>query len=247
QANRGAELRRRKAEVEAAMEAYRARLWRDPPPGTAAGRSELARLAEAAGRRHEARALYGWALKADPADPAAREGLTRLDRADTLRQELARYAAREPWPDLAPVIPLVGSRSGAPLAGQFAFTDDAESVGLRFTYDNAETAIHQQPEPFGGGLALLDYDGDWWLDVYCVQGGPLAPCAESGSPSSGHGDRLFHNRGDGTFEDVTDRSGIGRFPRGHGHGVTVGDVDGDVRPDIFVTRWRSYALYRNQG
>jgi hypothetical protein len=58
---------------------------------------------------------------------------------------------------------------------------------------------------------------------------------------------LFRNRGDGTFEDVTDRSGIGRFPRGHGHGVAVGDIDRDGHADVFVTRWRSYALYRNRG
>src|SRR5262249_44329947 len=130
--------------------------------------------------------------------------------------------------------------SGATAGGELAFSDDAEAVGLRFTYDNAETALHQLPEPFGGGLALLDYDGDGWLDVFCVHGGPF-------SGSSGPGDRLFHNRGDGTFEDLTDRSGIGRFPRGHGHGVTVGDIDGDGHPDVFLTRWRSYALYRNRG
>ena len=59
----------------------------------------------------------------------------------------------------------------------------------------------------------------------------------------GHqGDRLFHNRGDGTFEDATERAGIDRLPRGYGHGVTVGDVDNDGKPDLFLTRWRSYAL-----
>ena len=61
------------------------------------------------------------------------------------------------------------------------------------------------------------------------------------------GDRLFRNRGDGTFEDVTANVGISAFPRGYGHGVAVGDVDNDGWPDLFVTRWRRYALYRNRG
>ena len=61
------------------------------------------------------------------------------------------------------------------------------------------------------------------------------------------GDRLFRNRGDGTFEDVTETSGIATMKRGYGHGVAVGDFDNDGQPDLFVTRWRSYALYRNRG
>src|SRR5205085_12074157 len=129
--------------------------------------------------------------------------------------------------------------------------DDAHDAGLRFVYDNAETPIHQLPEPFGGGLALLDYNGDGWVDVFCVQGGPFDPRGTSiqAVDRRGHdalatpGDRLYRNRGNGTFEDVTEASGIARFPRGHGHGVTAGDIDGDGRVDLFVTRWRSYALY----
>ena len=236
--DRVAELRRRKAEVERAMAAYRDRLWSEEPLRTAAARSGLARLAEAAGRPREARALYAWAIKAGPGDASAREGLARLDRADAERRALS--AEFEPWTEVASPTDPRHAATVDRAAVVPAFTDDAEAAGLRFVYDNAETAIHQLPEPFGGGLALLDYDGDGWLDVYCVQGGPFAE-------SPGPGDRLFHNRGDGTFEDVTDRSGIGRFPRGHGHGVTVGDVDGDGHPDVFVTRWRSYALYRNRG
>ena len=62
-----------------------------------------------------------------------------------------------------------------------------------------------------------------------------------------NGDRLFRNRGDGTFVDVTESTGIASFPGGYGHGVAVADYDNDGRPDLFVTRWRSYALYRNKG
>ena len=97
----------------------------------------------------------------------------------------------------------------------------------------------------GGGVGLIDYDGDGWLDVYAVQGGRLPD--EPEPPASPQRDRLFRNRGDGTFEDVTAASGLSAMPGGYGHGVTVGDIDNDGHADLFVTRWRSYALYRNRG
>src|SRR5207248_1213127 len=102
-AGRVVELRRRQAEVERAVEGYRLRLWHGELPRSAAERSELAHLAEATGHRHEARALYAWALKADPLNPSAQEGLTRLDRRDAERQ-LALAADTEPWPEPAPII-----------------------------------------------------------------------------------------------------------------------------------------------
>ncbi len=244
--DRVAELRRRKAEVERAMEAYRDRLWSDKPLSTAADRVGLARMAEAAGRPHEARALYAWAIKADPGEHSARKGLARLDLADAQRTN-ALVAEVDLWTELGSAPGPRRAESGAKTGGKLAFTDDAEAVGLRFVYDNAETSIHQLPETSSGGLAVLDYDGDGWLDVYCVQGGPFTPSSDPESSPASPGDHLFHNRGDGTFEDVTDRSAIGRFPRGHGHGVAVGDIDGDGHADVFVTRWRSYALYRNRG
>jgi hypothetical protein len=92
-----------------------------------------------------------------------------------------------------------------------------------------------------GGIALLDYDRDGWLDVYGLQGGPCHP----GQPHEP--DRLFRNRGDGTFEDATEAAGIDRLPRGYGHGATVGDIDNDGDPDLFLTRLGSYALLRNRG
>ena len=95
-----------------------------------------------------------------------------------------------------------------------------------------------------GGVGLLDYDGDGFLDVYGVQGGVFPPGPNAADDS---GDKLYRNRGDGTFADVTQASGIVGMRRGYGHGVAVGDYDNDGRPDLFVTRWRSYALYHNRG
>ena len=66
-------------------------------------------------------------------------------------------------------------------------------------------------------------------------------------PRTNTGDRLFRNKRNGTFDDVTERSRIARLPQGYGHGVTVGDIDNDGHPDLFLTRWRSYALFRNKG
>ncbi len=95
----------------------------------------------------------------------------------------------------------------------------------------------------GGGVGLLDYDGDGWMDVFGTQGGTFPPVP--GRPSSG--DRLFRNRGNGTFEDVSHRAGLDELTGTYGHGVTVADYDNDGHPDLFLTRWRGYRLLRNRG
>jgi hypothetical protein len=123
------------------------------------------------------------------------------------------------------------------------FRDDAEAAGLHFVFDNGRSPQRQIPETTAGGVGLLDFDDDGWLDVYVVQGGPFPP-----DPARPHsGDRLFRNLGDGTFEDVTVVAGFPGTTTTFSHGVAVGDVDNDGDPDLFVTRWRSYALYRNRG
>src|SRR5262249_17810789 len=101
----------------------------------------------------------------------------------------------------------------------------------------------QLPETMSGGVGLLDYDGDGWLDVYLVQGGPFPP----NDPPKPAGDRLVPNRGGGAFEDATAPPGLADLRRGHGPGGAVGDPDNDGRPDLFITRWCGYALYRNRG
>ena len=114
---------------------------------------------------------------------------------------------------------------------------------LRFIHDNAASSRKRPPETMSGGVGLLDYDGDGWLDVYAVQGGPLPPRRERPLPRTASSGTAATGR----FEDVSERAGLRRMPGGYGHGVTVGDYDNDGRPDLFVTRWRSYLLLHNRG
>jgi tetratricopeptide (TPR) repeat protein len=129
------------------------------------------------------------------------------------------------------------------------FVDDAATARLEFVFNSGKTPQRFLPETMSGGLALLDFDGDGWLDVYCVQGGAVAPSTEGGGADPGGGDRLFRNRRDGTFEDATATARIapaaGRLE--YGMGVAVGDYDNDGDPDLFLTRLHQYVLLRNRG
>lgn len=186
---------------------------------------ELAGLAEALGDPFEAQT---WRAVAEPARPRPKPPVLPSGTLADIVGALPTFTK----PSVASVSPPA-----------VRFTDDAEAVGLDFRHDNGDPGKSMVPPvTFSGGVALFDYDDDGWLDVYCVQGGRFPP-----EPDQPGGDRLFHNRGDGTFEDVSASAGIASLVRGYGHGVTVGDYDNDGRPDLFLTRWRSYVLLRNRG
>lgn len=120
------------------------------------------------------------------------------------------------------------------------FEDVAVQRGLTFVYRSGHTDRHYLPEIMGGGAALLDMDNDGDLDVYLVQAGDLLDPA-----SHRPGNRLFRNRGDGSFEDVT--NGSGAEVRGYGMGVTAGDYDNDGDTDLYVTNLGPNVLLRNDG
>lgn len=245
QADRAAGLRRRKAVVDRDKDHYR-QLLGDRVPSDRF--SELAGLAESLGRAFEARGWWLLAARYGPngaaASAAARLGGGRNrgfppepgTAADRLTKLLPDGGAALVAQPVGPSTPGVDTMA-------LDFHEDAQAVGLRFVFENGRSPLRQLPETTAGGVGLIDFDGDGWLDLYAVQGGTFPP--DSHRPSTG--DRLFRNRGDGTFEEATARSGIADLTRGYGHGVAVGDYDNDGHPDLFVTRWRSYALYRNRG
>jgi len=111
---------------------------------------------------------------------------------------------------------------------------------LPFRYERGETGAAWPVETTGGGVGLLDYDGDGRLDLFFAQGGPLRPGKDSHLLS----DVLLRNLGDGRFEDVSAR--VGLVAKGYGQGVTVADYDGDGDPDVYVTRYGRNTLWRNE-
>jgi len=122
------------------------------------------------------------------------------------------------------------------------FEEIAAKAGLRFVTQNSPTANKNQVETMVAGVALLDYDGDGYLDIYLVNGAAL-PSLQKESPA--YWNRLFRNNHDGTFTDVTERAGLAGA--GYGMGVAVGDYDNDGRPDLFLANVTGNQLFHNNG
>jgi hypothetical protein len=129
----------------------------------------------------------------------------------------------------------------APTAGPAWFEEVAETRGLDFTHRSGHETRYLLPEIMGGGAALLDMENDGDLDILMVQSGRLA--ASSGTPA---GHRLYRNRGDGSFEDVSAEHGIAAVS-GYGMGVATGDYDNDGDVDVYITGFGSNVLLQNDG
>src|SRR6266852_24282 len=130
-----------------------------------------------------------------------------------------------------------GFVDGAPVI----FEDITERTGMS-AFRNHSGAAKKTTilEVVTGGVALFDYDGDGLVDVYFVNGASYEALK---GKESGRRAALFHNNGDGTFTDVTDKAGVGNYR--WGMGVAVGDYNNDGCPDLYVTNFGKNRLYRN--
>ncbi|MCI0344166.1 MAG: VCBS repeat-containing protein, partial [Chloroflexi bacterium] len=117
------------------------------------------------------------------------------------------------------------------------FTPVPDTAGIDLVMTSGGLPSREILEVNGGGIALFDYDNDGDLDVFLANGATLD------DPEHGPGSRLYANRGDGRFEDVTARVGI--VLERWAMGVAVGDYDGDGWDDLYVTCWGPDALLRN--
>jgi hypothetical protein len=124
----------------------------------------------------------------------------------------------------------------------FAFSNVAARAGLdAVTIYGGKDKNKYLLETTGCGVALFDYDNDGWLDVFVVNGTTLEGFPKGKEPTS----HLYRNRGDGTFEDVTEKAGL--VQSGWGQGACVGDYDNDGFTDLYVTYWGQNRLFHNRG
>ena len=112
------------------------------------------------------------------------------------------------------------------------------SISFQHFYDPEKRYI---VESMSGGVLLLDYDRDGWLDIYFTNAPSVAGALKGGKARGA----LYHNNHDGTFTDVTDRAGIAT--PGYANGGAVGDYNNDGWPDIYITSLGGNVLYRNNG
>jgi enediyne biosynthesis protein E4 len=121
------------------------------------------------------------------------------------------------------------------------FTDMTRESGVRFHHVNGASPDKHLVETMGSGGLFFDYDNDGWIDLFLVDGGSLADPRVASQAKH----RLYRNRGNGTLDDVTPRSGIQH--RDYGMGACAGDYDNDGWIDLYVTSFGPNMLYRNRG
>jgi hypothetical protein len=113
---------------------------------------------------------------------------------------------------------------------------------IAFRLESCETPRRHAPETMAGGVALLDYNNDGWLDIFFTNGADILSLKKS-SPK--YANRLFQNDGKGHFTDVTEQAGLAGT--GYDNAVAIGDYDNDGREDIFVGGVHGNHLYHNDG
>jgi enediyne biosynthesis protein E4 len=121
------------------------------------------------------------------------------------------------------------------------FRDIAAAAGVRMTHVNGASPDKYFAEIMGSGGLFFDFDEDGWIDIFLVDGGSIASPAVAATARH----RLYRNRGNRTFEDVTAQSGIRHHE--YGMGACAGDYDNDGLVDLYVTNYGPNVLYRNLG
>jgi len=122
------------------------------------------------------------------------------------------------------------------------FENAIEASKIKFTLKNSASPQRYTIETMAGGVALLDYDNDGLLDIFFTNGAAIPSLQKTDAT---YYNRLFHNNGDGTFTDVTEKAGVKGV--GYSMGVAAGDFDNDGFEDLYVTGVNANQLLHNNG
>ena len=151
------------------------------------------------------------------------------------------YSSAEP----SKTPPPPGPQARSPLT----FNDITTQSGINFIHAASKTPLKYLLETMGGGVALFDYNNDGRLDLFFTNGAALKEkmskddLADKTLPK--YWNRLYQQKPDGTFTDVTERAGLKGV--GYSMGVAAADYDNDGFVDLFVTGYQTDRLYRNNG
>ncbi len=140
------------------------------------------------------------------------------------------------------VLLLPVSRANATPEQKPIFADESAQSGISCSLQNSPTPAKHQIETMPGGVAAFDFDNDGYPDIYLANGAEQ-PSLQKTDPK--YFNRLYRNRGNGTFEDVTEKAGVAG--NGYSIGVAAGDYDNDGNEDLFVTGVRGNTLFHNRG
>ena len=133
----------------------------------------------------------------------------------------------------------------APPADNDFFQEIGKEIGIDFVHTIGDKELSNIVESSGAGAAFLDYDQDGYIDLYVCNGTWLKGVSSGEKPKITPENHLYHNLGNGTFEDVTKRAGVGGpF---YSMGVTVGDYNNDGYPDLYVSNYGTNVLFKNNG
>ena len=141
---------------------------------------------------------------------------------------------------LAAAARVTSSRPGGPATSPVTFRDVTQQSGIRFVHNNGTFGKKFLPETLGPGVAFIDYDNDGWPDIFLVNGMDWPGHMQKHTTP-----KLYHNKHDGTFIDVTHKAGLD--VEMYGMGVAVGDYDNDGLDDLFVTALGQNRLFHNNG
>ncbi len=129
------------------------------------------------------------------------------------------------------------------------FVDITQKLGIKFKHEASPTSKKYLIETMASGVALFDLDNDGRLDFFFANGArvddPMPKGVTPNKDGPKYWNRLYHQKADGTFEDITEKAGLGGV--GYSTGVAVGDYDNDGYEDLFVAGYGRNTLYHNNG